>query len=442
MLSYSVHLISVVTYRSNRNKSLSFWKLRPTVGPGPFSVNPSRGSWVSRRERTRSNADRAGVGKEGGTGKPTRGLHSPVKTWHLSFCGTERGWWEGRLKMASAKGRARTHTSDHTHEHEHGWARARTHTHTETWVSCVDASGKVLMSGRLVQVWCCYKTGNKLSIQSKASPPKCQSYRGPCLASYLASMFLHLPSSFRKSATSWRRAEFSFSRNEARMAIWFSFSRRASRERLAAMLFFLRLAQYLSSCSLVTQGKRNKILDFSSAECQPGRWQASGLCRGTSSGGLTCVSFLGSLCTSERRVRGPWLPFWSRDQLVTTRSYSLCPEELCAPGGEIRGWRKASVSPHTLSHSPNFSPLLNILFYEPFSSMSTHMPFGITGHNIAGRQPGHSYQLFKCTYYGSSNSPSRISSYSNLHVCAHNVYCSVVCNRKNNGGGTNYGQGI
>lgn len=73
------------------------------------------------------------------------------------------------------------------------------------------------------------------------------SYRGPCLASYLASMFLHLPSSFLKSATSWRRAEFSFSRNEARIAIWFSFSRRASRERLAAMLFFLRLAQYLSS---------------------------------------------------------------------------------------------------------------------------------------------------------------------------------------------------
>lgn len=79
--------------------------------------------------------------------------------------------------------------------------------------------------------------------------------------------------------------------------------------------------------------------------------------------------------------------------------------------------------------------LLNILFYEPFSSMSTRLPFGISGHNIAGRQPGHIYQLFKCTYYGSSNSTSRISSYSNLHVCAHNVYCSIVCNRKNNWGG-------
>jgi hypothetical protein len=33
------------------------------------------------------------------------------------------------------------------------------------------------------------------------------------------------------------------------MAIWFSLSRRASRDLLAATLFFLRLTQYLSSCS-------------------------------------------------------------------------------------------------------------------------------------------------------------------------------------------------
>lgn len=146
------------------------------------------------------------------------------------------------------------------------------------------------------------------------------SYRGPCLASYLASMFLHLPSSFRRSATSWRRAEFSFSRNDARMAIWFSFRRRASRERFAAMLFFLRLAQYLSSCSLVTEGKRNKILDFSRAQGQPGRRQACRLCRGTSPVGLTCASSLDSLRTSARRVRGPWLPSWGRDRPATTRS--------------------------------------------------------------------------------------------------------------------------
>lgn len=73
-------------------------------------------------------------------------------------------------------------------------------------------------------------------------------HRGPCRASYLARTFLQRPSSFRRSATSWRSAPFSFSRKPARMAIWFSFSRRASRERLAATLFFLRLAQYFSSC--------------------------------------------------------------------------------------------------------------------------------------------------------------------------------------------------
>lgn len=75
-----------------------------------------------------------------------------------------------------------------------------------------------------------------------------RAHRGPCRVSYLARTFLQRPSSFLKSATSRRRAAFSFSRKEARMAIWFSFSRRASLDRLAATLFFLRRAQYLSSC--------------------------------------------------------------------------------------------------------------------------------------------------------------------------------------------------
>lgn len=72
-------------------------------------------------------------------------------------------------------------------------------------------------------------------------------HRGPWRASYLERMFLQRPSSLRRSATSCRSAEFSFSRKPARMAIWFSFSLRASRERFAATLFFLRRAQYLSS---------------------------------------------------------------------------------------------------------------------------------------------------------------------------------------------------
>lgn len=73
-------------------------------------------------------------------------------------------------------------------------------------------------------------------------------YSGPCRASYLARMFLQRPSSFLMSATSMRSAAFSFSRKPARMAIWFSFSRRASRDLLAAKLFFRRRAQYRSSC--------------------------------------------------------------------------------------------------------------------------------------------------------------------------------------------------
>lgn len=60
-------------------------------------------------------------------------------------------------------------------------------------------------------------------------------------------MFLQRPSSFRMSATSWRRAPFSRSRKAARTEIWFSFSRRASRERLAASLFLARRFQYFSS---------------------------------------------------------------------------------------------------------------------------------------------------------------------------------------------------
>lgn len=84
-------------------------------------------------------------------------------------------------------------------------------------------------------------------------------HRGPCRASYLARTFLQRPSSFRRSATSCLSTAFSFSRNPARMAIWFSFSRRASRERLAAMLFFLRRTQYLSSCAEMEREASEKL---------------------------------------------------------------------------------------------------------------------------------------------------------------------------------------
>lgn len=91
-------------------------------------------------------------------------------------------------------------------------------------------------------------------------------YNGPYLASYRDMMFLQRPQSFRNSATCCRNAAFSLSRNEARTVIWFSFSRRASRERLAATLFFFLLDQYLSSCGrrrIVIQNNRISVVETS-----------------------------------------------------------------------------------------------------------------------------------------------------------------------------------
>lgn len=91
-------------------------------------------------------------------------------------------------------------------------------------------------------------------------------YNGPYLASYRDIMFLQRPQSFRNSATCSRNAAFSLSRNEARTVIWFSFSRRASRERLAATLFFFLLDQYLSSCGrqrILIQNNRISVVETS-----------------------------------------------------------------------------------------------------------------------------------------------------------------------------------
>lgn len=79
------------------------------------------------------------------------------------------------------------------------------------------------------------------------------SYSGPYFASYRARIFLQRPQSFRSSATCCRSAAFSRSRKEARTVIWFSFSRRASRERFAATLFFFLLDQYLSSWEVANE---------------------------------------------------------------------------------------------------------------------------------------------------------------------------------------------
>lgn len=78
------------------------------------------------------------------------------------------------------------------------------------------------------------------------SPPSFH-HRSPWQLSYLLMTFRQRPSSFLMSATSWRSTAFSLSKNAARTEIWFSFSLRASLERLAASLFFTRRFQYLSS---------------------------------------------------------------------------------------------------------------------------------------------------------------------------------------------------
>lgn len=75
-------------------------------------------------------------------------------------------------------------------------------------------------------------------------------------------MFLHRPTSLRSSATSVLRAVFSFSRKAARIVIWFSFNRRASRERFAATLFFFRLVQYFSSCNKNKKKEKDANLTF------------------------------------------------------------------------------------------------------------------------------------------------------------------------------------
>lgn len=173
----------------------------------------------------------------------------------------------------------------------------------------------------------------------ESQPARLPSYRGPCLASYLASMFLHLPSSFRKSATSWRRAEFSFSRKDARIAIWFSFSRLASRERLAAMLFFLRRAQYLSSCSLVTGGEKQDV-----------RFQPRGGARGGAQEPGTHASHLTSPSLTVRLSLRPLLGRHGFPPAACTHLSQSVPPYSLPCRGHATGHTKASGSPHTLNY--------------------------------------------------------------------------------------------
>lgn len=319
----------------------------PLLYQGPASWSHTDPGKVSSMEHE---ARRKGAGVEKGGEETPQGSRESNKNMAPFLFGTKRQTWGLSFNGRCEGTHAHTHTAEHTQDRKHVYTHIHTYTqmHTETWVGRVYASGKVLMSERLVWVWC-YQTGNKAVHLFKSQPTKTPSYRGPCLASYLASMFLHLPSSFLKSATSWRRAEFSFSRNEARIAIWFSFSRRASRERLAAILFFLRLAQYLSSCSLVTEGKRNKILGFSrDIRFQPhvlGVSQVLG-----HQPGLLNSCLLPSQLTRLRE--------WSASHGFLPRERTNLSQQACVPRkAEIRAQLRAGGSPHTLNSVPIFFTL-------------------------------------------------------------------------------------
>lgn len=72
----------------------------------------------------------------------------------------------------------------------------------------------------------------------------------------------------------------SFSRYPALNAIWFSFIRLASRDRFAAILFFRRLAQYLSS---FRSSGTNCFLDFLIIGCGLSSSSENALVRGSKS---------------------------------------------------------------------------------------------------------------------------------------------------------------
>ncbi|KAK0150500.1 PHD finger-like domain-containing protein 5A [Merluccius polli] len=92
-----------------------------------------------------------------------------------------------------------------------------------------------------------YGFKKSIGVNGRAMPVRCAAYGAVLTPDRRVTTVLKDPHSFRNSATSDLSAVFSRSRNAARTVIWFSFRRRASRERLAATLFLFLLCQYFSS---------------------------------------------------------------------------------------------------------------------------------------------------------------------------------------------------
>lgn len=149
MLSYSVHLISWVTYRLNRNKSLWSWKPTYTISPGPFLVDPSRGSWKTGKSQHEATLKGQEWRKRRGQETLERSLQSS-KNMAPFILGTKRPWGLSKWQV-QRNAHTQTHTRTHihtststyshtpltTHEHKHILTHTYTHQNVSPLCWCV-----------------------------------------------------------------------------------------------------------------------------------------------------------------------------------------------------------------------------------------------------------------------------------------------------------------
>jgi len=96
-----------------------------------------------------------------------------------------------------------------------------------------------------------YNNSESYNYNSHDASPQQRHCSSQCYTfSYFDSRLMSSSFSFNISLYFSRNSSFSLSRNEALIAIWFSLTRRASLDRFAATLFFLRRCQYLSSLAV------------------------------------------------------------------------------------------------------------------------------------------------------------------------------------------------
>ena len=267
-----------------------------------------------------------GKGKGGGgAGNPTRGLHSPVKPWHL-FWGELRE--EGSLATASARN-ARVRTADRTHEREHMRVRVRTCAPRGESAVWIDASGKVPRAGRWVRVRR-HRTGN--GVHLLGSQPPTVILQGPVPGLVLGQNVLALAQLLAQ--VSHLLAEGGVLLLQERSPDGDLVLLQPPSVTGALGCHVVLSAPRPVLVILLVSDRRNKKQDI---RFRQSRVSARALPGGSSPGVLTRVSFPDRLYPAERRVPGPCLPSRSKDPPVTTCSYSLS-SRVCAPPGETRGW--------------------------------------------------------------------------------------------------------